>query len=258
MLNDATTANAAGEFMSRLRLVAARAPRLAVICLVLLVAVPTGFVALSQGLGAIALPYNLFVVDQRLPGIFKLHMLASGGAMLLIPLVIALRRNSAWHRPLGYFTATAVVLGALTSLPVALYSHSVAMARAGFLAQGVVWLALIALGIIAVRQRRFGEPRASHAGDGRGRLGCIVGAPDDDCRDELRSALRSRLWLRLLARLARPPRRRHPLPDAVGPLAQHAAPVASEDARHRLVSRFRSSPELTAGPESELRKHKGH
>jgi len=157
MLNDATTANTAGEFKSRLRLVAARAPRLAVICLVLLVAVPTGLVALSQGLGAIALPYNLFVVDQRLPGIFKLHMLASGGAMLLIPLVIALRRNSAWHRPLGYVTATAVVLGALTSLPVALYSHSAAMARAGFLAQGVVWLALIALGIIAVRQRRFGD-----------------------------------------------------------------------------------------------------
>jgi hypothetical protein len=157
MSNDATTAIPAGEFMSRLRPVAARAPRLAVICLVLLVAVPTGFVAVSQGFGAIALPYNLFVVDQRLPGIFKLHMLASGGAMLLIPLVISLRRNSAWHRPLGYVTAAAVVLGGLTSLPVAVFSHSVAMARAGFLAQGVVWLALIALGVIAVRQRRFGD-----------------------------------------------------------------------------------------------------
>ena len=54
------------------------------------------------------LPYNLFVVDQRLPGIFKLHMLASGAALLLIPPVIALRRNSAWHRPLGYATAVAV------------------------------------------------------------------------------------------------------------------------------------------------------
>jgi hypothetical protein len=31
------------------------------------------------------------------------------------------------------------------------------MARAGFLAQGVVWLALISLGIIAMRQRRFGD-----------------------------------------------------------------------------------------------------
>jgi predicted membrane protein DUF2306 len=157
MLNDATTATTTGEFMSRLRPVAARAPRLAVICLVLLLAVPTGIVAVTQGLGAIPLPYNLFVVDERLPGIFKLHMLASGAALVLIPAVIALRRNSAWHRPLGYVTAVAVLLGALTSLPVALYSHSVVMARAGFLAQGVVWLALIALGILAVRRRRFAD-----------------------------------------------------------------------------------------------------
>ena len=157
MTNAATTPLPAGEFMSRLRLLVARAPRLAVICLVLLLALPTGIVAVSQGLGAIPLPYNLFVVDQRLPGIFKLHMLASGAALLLIPTVIALRRNSAWHRPLGYVTAVAVLLGALTSLPVALYSHSVVMARAGFLAQGIVWLALIALGIIAVRRRRFAD-----------------------------------------------------------------------------------------------------
>ena len=34
-------------------------------------------------IGAIPLPYNLFVVDQQLPGIFKLHMLASGTALLL-------------------------------------------------------------------------------------------------------------------------------------------------------------------------------
>ncbi len=101
MLNDATTATTTGEFMSRIRLVAGHAPRLAVICLVLLLAVPTGIVAVTQGLGAIPLPFNLHLVDQRLPGIFKLHMLASGAALLLIPAVIALRRNSAWHRPLG-------------------------------------------------------------------------------------------------------------------------------------------------------------
>ncbi|MEO8422243.1 MAG: DUF2306 domain-containing protein, partial [Hyphomicrobium sp.] len=143
--------------MSRIRLVAGHAPHLAVICLVLLLAVPTGIVAVTQGLGAIALPFNLHLVDQRLPGIFKLHMLASGAALLLIPAVIALRRNSAWHRPLGYVTAVAVLLGGLTSIPVALYSHSVVMARAGFLAQGIVWLALIALGIAAVRRRHFAD-----------------------------------------------------------------------------------------------------
>jgi hypothetical protein len=50
-----------------------------------------------------------------------------------------------------------VILGGLTSLPVAAASHSAAMARAGFFAQGMVWLALIALGIAAIRQRRFAQ-----------------------------------------------------------------------------------------------------
>ena len=157
MTNAATTPLPAGEFMSRLRLLVARAPRLAVICLVLLLALPTGIVAVAQSLGAIDLPFNLYVVDQRLPGIFKLHMLASGAALLLIPAVIALRRNSAWHRPLGYAAVVAVVLGGLTSLPVAVYSHSNAVARAGFFFQGIVWLALIALGYMAMRQRRFAD-----------------------------------------------------------------------------------------------------
>jgi hypothetical protein len=157
MSNAATTPLTTGEFMSRVRLVAVRAPHLAVICLILLFAVPTGIVAVAQSVGAIALPFNLYVVHQRLPGIFKLHMLASGAALLLIPVVIALRRNSAWHRPLGYAAALCVLLGALTSIPVALYSHSVVMARAGFLAQGLVWLSLIALGIMAIRQRRFAD-----------------------------------------------------------------------------------------------------
>jgi len=141
--------------MSVMRSASGHTPRLAVICAVLLLAVPTGMVAMVQGTGAIPLPYNLFVVDQRLPGIFRLHMLASGAALVLIPLVIAVRRDGAWHRPLGYAAALFVLLGALTSLPVAIYSHSVDVARAGFLAQGIVWLALIALGILAARRRRL-------------------------------------------------------------------------------------------------------
>jgi len=145
--------------MSRARRLAAQTPRLSVIFLVLLLAVPTGIVAVAEGAALLPLPFNLFLVDQRLPGIFKLHMFASGSAMLLIPLTIAVRRDRSWHKPLGRLTATMVVLGGLTALPVAVYSHSVAMARAGFFAQGIVWLTLIALGVIAVRKRRF----ATHA-----------------------------------------------------------------------------------------------
>jgi Predicted membrane protein (DUF2306) len=157
MLDATATASPAGEFVSRVRRFVAQTPRLAVIFFVLLLAVPTALVAIAEGAALMPLPFNLFVVDQRLPGIFKLHMLASGAALLLIPLTTAVRRDRSWHKPLGRLTAVLVLLGGLTSLPVAFYSHSVAMARAGFFAQGIVWLTLIALGVAAIRKRQFAD-----------------------------------------------------------------------------------------------------
>jgi hypothetical protein len=157
MLNVTTTTIPAGEFMSRARLMLAHVPRFAVISLVLLLAVPTAVIALAEGAALLPLPFNLHLVDLRLPGIFKLHMLASGAALLLIPLVIAVRRDRAWHRPLGRITAVLVLLGALTALPVAVASHSVPMARAGFFAQGITWLALIVMGVVAIRKRQFAD-----------------------------------------------------------------------------------------------------
>jgi hypothetical protein len=141
-----TTPEPAGEFVSS-------ASRLFVLVALMALAVPTGLVAVGEGAGGLSLPFNLHLVDQRLPGIFRLHMLASGAALVLIPLVISLRRDRAWHRPLGRLAATAVIAGALTALPVALASHSVAMARAGFFAQGLVWLGLIVAGVVAIRRR---------------------------------------------------------------------------------------------------------
>ena len=157
MSNATTTAISAGEFVSRARRVAAQTPRLALIFLVLLLAVPTALVALFEGAAVMPLPFNLHLVDVELPGIFRLHMLASGAALLLIPVTIAVRRDRNWHKPLGRLTAFMVLLGGLTSLPVAIFSHSVAMARAGFFAQGLVWLALIALGVTAIRRRQFSD-----------------------------------------------------------------------------------------------------
>jgi hypothetical protein len=157
MSNATSTAISAGEFVSRARRVAAQSPRLALIFLVLLLAVPTALVAIFEGAAVMPLPFNLHLVDVELPGIFRLHMLASGAALLLIPLTISVRRERSWHKPLGRLTASLVLLGALSSLPVAIFSHSVAMARAGFFAQGLVWLALIALGVMAVRRRQFSD-----------------------------------------------------------------------------------------------------
>src|SRR3990172_8502172 len=139
MTTDPTTPLASGEFVSR-------AGRGAILIALLSLAIPTGLVALLQGSGTLNLPFNLYLVDQRLPWIFRLHMLASGLSLLLIPLVIVTRRERSWHRPLGRLAAVCVTAGALTALPVALMSESVAMARAGFLAQGVVWMTLLAAG----------------------------------------------------------------------------------------------------------------
>jgi hypothetical protein len=135
-----------GKFVSRFLLVAA-------ICALISLAIPTGLVALVQGVGAMPLPFNLHIVDERLPGIFRLHMLASGAALALMPLVFATRRNRAWHRPLGRITALLVVAGALTSFPVAYASVSPLPARIGFVAQGTVWLSLVVAGIVAIRAK---------------------------------------------------------------------------------------------------------
>jgi hypothetical protein len=131
-------------------------PRLAYSALAVafvLLALPTGLVALGEGAGHLSLPFNLHLTNQRLPGVFKLHMLASGAVLVLIPLVVAVRRYRRWHRPLGRITAALVVLGALSSFPVAWESSSVTLARAGFAAQGVAWLSLVVAGVIAIRRK---------------------------------------------------------------------------------------------------------
>jgi hypothetical protein len=154
MTIETMTSKAAGEFVSPPRRFSVPGTvYIGIAVAFVLLALPTGLVAVGEGLGGLPLPFNLHVVDQRLPGVFKLHMLASGAALLLIPLVIALRRERRWHRPLGRLTATFVVLGALTSFPVAWESSSVGIARAGFAAQGAVWLGLIVAGVMAIRRK---------------------------------------------------------------------------------------------------------
>lgn len=137
-------------------------------------AVPTGIVALLQGAGEIPLPYNLFIVDQQLPGIFRIHMLTSGLSLLLIPATLAAARyRFSWHRPLGRLTAIIVVAGAVTSFPVALLSESVAMARAGFMVQGMVWLGLLVIGVRAARVRDQAKHKRAMLGMGAVASGAI-------------------------------------------------------------------------------------
>ena len=111
------------------------------------------------GAGRVSLPYELFLLDQHLPIIFRIHMATSGLALLLITAALLLRHRSAWHRPIGRVAAAAVVIGGLTALPSALMSEATVIARAGFLAQGCVWLVLLSRGIAVIRKRHVMQHR---------------------------------------------------------------------------------------------------
>lgn len=115
-------------------------------------AIPTGLLAIALGLGSLPLPYELSVVLRRLPIAFPLHMIASGVALILIPLAAFTRQRSPLHRTIGRIAALTVSVGGITALLVALASTAPLPARAGFFTQAVVWLALLAAAIVAIRR----------------------------------------------------------------------------------------------------------
>jgi hypothetical protein len=129
------------------------AVRLAIALIIVGLIIPVGLVALGSGTGVVALPYEMFELAERLPVVFRLHMVAAASALLLAPIVIMVRRRSHLHRPLGRLLGGFVVIGGLTALPVAVLSHSTPWARAGFFVQGLVWLGLLGVGYAAIRRR---------------------------------------------------------------------------------------------------------
>ena len=131
----------------------------AILIIILLLIIPVGIIAFLSGAGLVRLPYEMFLLAERVPLLFRLHMAASALALLLLPLVIALRQTPHLHRALGRLLGIFVVIGGLTALPVAVLSSSGEMARAGFFVQGLVWLALFWRGWRAIR----GRDRRRHA-----------------------------------------------------------------------------------------------
>lgn len=111
---------------------------------------PVGLTALGAATGLLRLPYELAMLEQRLPFVFRSHMLASGLALLLVPCAIA-SHGLRLHKLLGRSAATLVVAGGITALPVAIASEASAAARAGFFVQALVWVALVLLAIAAIR-----------------------------------------------------------------------------------------------------------
>ena len=108
--------------------------------------------AIALGLGLLPLPYPLFVVLQRLPVAFPLHMIASGLALILIPIAAFLRRRRVAHQAAGRAAALCIAVGGTTSLLVAAASEATIVARAGLFVQGLVWLALLAAAVVVIRR----------------------------------------------------------------------------------------------------------
>src|SRR5207244_2545776 len=98
----------------------------------LLLALPVAVTALAIAAGLLRLPYELAMVDQRLPVVFRAHMLTSGLALLLVPCAIASHSHS-FHKLLGRSAAVLVLAGGVTAIPVAAASEASDAARAGFL-----------------------------------------------------------------------------------------------------------------------------
>ena len=130
---------------------AALARNVALMLIVVLI-VPISVVAIGSGIGLVALPYQMFELASRAPLLFPAHMISSALALLLAPLVVAVRRYPEFHRPLGRLLGVFVVIGGLTALPVAVMSHSPVEARAGFFVQGIVWMSLLFAALQAIRE----------------------------------------------------------------------------------------------------------
>lgn len=107
--------------------------------------------ALGSGLGLVALPYEMFLLAERIPVAFKLHMVSGALVLLLAPLVVAVRNDPRTHRMLGRVLGAFVVIAGLTAFDVAIISSSSLPARAGFFVQGLAWLGLFAAGLYAIR-----------------------------------------------------------------------------------------------------------
>ncbi|HRD78597.1 MAG TPA: DUF2306 domain-containing protein [Hyphomicrobiaceae bacterium] len=114
-----------------------------------------GLVAIATAAGLVKLPIELWLLDQRVPSIFRIHMAASGLAMIAIVVTLLLRAQPRWHRPLGRLAAVAILVGATTALPSALASEATIVARLGFASQAIAWLAALTIGVAAIRQRRI-------------------------------------------------------------------------------------------------------
>ena len=99
-------------------------------------------------------PEQLAVKVEQLPVIFPIHMMTGALALILIPAAIAVRRFPEWHRPIAYIAAADVTFAGITAFPVAWMAPVTVWSAAGFTAQAIVWMWLLAAGVWHIRNGR--------------------------------------------------------------------------------------------------------
>ena len=97
-------------------------------------------------------PEALAVKVDQLPIIFPIHMLTGGLALLLVPMALLLR-GTRWHKWAGRVAGIDILCAGVTAIPVALTAPLTPVAAAGFSAQALVWMALLAKGYWHIRRR---------------------------------------------------------------------------------------------------------
>jgi uncharacterized membrane protein len=101
------------------------------------------------------LPDPLAVLDQRLPRLFRLHMLAGGLGLALLPLAFATRRFVCrWHRLVGRAAMAALAVASIAGVASAAMSVATPFARAGFATQGLVTIVMLTAAWRSVRSGR--------------------------------------------------------------------------------------------------------
>lgn len=113
----------------------------------------TALRAVSESWNNDGFPEALAVKLELLPVVFPVHMVTGGLALLLVPLMLALR-GTRWHRPLGWVTGADILAAGITAIPVAFTVPVTIVSAAGFITQASVWMALFGLGLWHIRNGR--------------------------------------------------------------------------------------------------------
>jgi uncharacterized membrane protein len=128
-----------------------RMPLTVILAGVALLVTATALKAFRETFDAESFPEALAIKLDVLPILFPIHMFTGGLALLLVPFTLLLR-GTAWHRWAGRVAAVDVLLAGATAIPVALSYPVTPWAAAGFSTQGMLWLALLALGFWNIRR----------------------------------------------------------------------------------------------------------